>query len=166
MLRGESNRPLEVLRDLVLAHVLGQVPDPQVPRLAHHSAVAARQARRAVPPDSSHSHRGDGREGERRRHRRGGGVGGHHCCWINHSRRFHCAEKRFTFTYRGLPSLLVRLFVRSSAPSALDSCTSSLFCVSRSTDLHIIEGREYPNEIVGKLSIFQCSKKDNSNLNP
>ena len=51
MLRGESNRPLEVLRDLVLAHVLGQVPDPQVPRLAHHSAVAARQARRrAVPP--------------------------------------------------------------------------------------------------------------------
>ena len=85
-------------------------------------------------PDSSHSHLGDGRERERRRHRRGGGVGGHHCCWINHSRRFHCAEKRFTFTYRGLPSLLVRLFVRSSAPSALDSCTSSLFCVSRSTD--------------------------------
>ena len=59
-------------------------------------------------PDSSHSHLGDGRERERRRHRRGGGVGGHHCCWINHSRRFHCAEKRFTFTYRGLPSFLAR----------------------------------------------------------
>ena len=57
MLRGESNRPLEVLRDLVLADVLGQVPDPQVPRLAHHPAVAAAAAangqarrRRAVPP--------------------------------------------------------------------------------------------------------------------
>ena len=54
MLRGESNRPLEVLRDLVLADVLGQVPDPQVPRLAHHPAVAVaangQARRRAVPP--------------------------------------------------------------------------------------------------------------------
>ena len=41
MLSGKCNRPLEVLRDLVLAHVLGQVPDPQVPRLAHHPVAAA-----------------------------------------------------------------------------------------------------------------------------
>ena len=41
MLSLKSNRPLEVLRDLVLAHVLGQVPDPQVPRLAHHPVAAA-----------------------------------------------------------------------------------------------------------------------------
>ena len=40
MLSLKSNRPLEVLRDLVLAHVLGQVPDPQVPRLAHHPVAA------------------------------------------------------------------------------------------------------------------------------
>ena len=50
MLRRDSNRPLEVLRDLVLAHVLGQVPDPQVPRLADHPAAAAAGQARAVPP--------------------------------------------------------------------------------------------------------------------
>ena len=56
-------------------------------------------------PDSSHSHRGDGREGERRRHRRGGGVGGHHCCWINHSISLRRETIHF---YISRPSFLAR----------------------------------------------------------
>ena len=94
-----SNRPLEVLRDLVLAHVLGQVADPQVPRLAHHPAVGRRLGSRqaglpgAVPPlPSSHSHLGEeerGRE-QRRRHRRR--VRGHHHSLL----RFQSLQRRET----------------------------------------------------------------------
>ena len=67
----------------------------------------------------------------------------------------HCsAEKRTHFYISNLSlSYTISLFVVSSALSALDSCTSSPSCVSRSTELQIAEGRELPKEIVMELLI-------------
>ena len=91
-----------MLRDPVALHVLGQVADPQVPRLAHHPVAAGDPdpsggpglALPVPPPPHTLILRAGGKGSE------GDAITGNLITLSIPGFSSHCAEKRFTFTYR------------------------------------------------------------------